>query len=153
MPDCGRSKPKPEPNASSQSYYAYFTDFEDAGRPPIISEESSNPRYWTEIWVIAPMLDRLVRTSVAPGPTASARDEAARRVMWLTASMRGNLQTWVAATVLFWPQMRSLGWQVEGVEPDAHAVDIAASGLFARRIPLNIDEFAAPVRNSDGITR
>ncbi len=48
--------------------------------------------------------------------------------------------------------MRDLGWQVEGVEPDARAVDISRRHFSLDVFHGTLDEFAAPVASYDGIT-
>ena len=59
------------------------------------------------------------------GLLPAARDEAARRIMWLPRSRAGVLLDVGCGSGTLLQRMRSLGWQVRGVEPDQRAAAIA----------------------------
>jgi len=74
------------------------------------------------------LLDRL------HGSSPFVRERAARSVFWLPAAARGRLLDIGCGNGRFLNRMRSLGWQVAGVDFDADAVRVARNhyGLDAR---------------------
>jgi 2-polyprenyl-3-methyl-5-hydroxy-6-metoxy-1,4-benzoquinol methylase len=145
--------PRPAPNAISDSYDTYFTHVEEVGTTRRGLRETLERAildgglgYSCDVGKLFRILGRVL--ALLP----SARDEAARRVMWLTASMRGRLLDVGSGNGAFLARMRDLGWKVEGVEPDARAVDISRRRFSLDVFHGTLDQFTPPAASYDGIT-
>ncbi len=92
------------------------------------------------------LFDRAL-TSIEP-----LRELVGATVLWLHAAQRGRLLDVGCGSGAFLLQMRHLGWQVSGVEPDAAAVRIAREHYGLDVTHGTLEEAAFPARQFDAIT-
>lgn len=96
------------------------------------------------------LIERLVgKLLSAIGP---AREAAKRSVMWLYRSQRGTLLDVGCGNGRFLADMRKLGWDVKGVEPDPLAVEIARQTLGLDVEPTTLEDAALPTGSFDAVT-
>ena len=86
------------------------------------------------------------------GRLGPVRDAAAGSVLWLGASRRGRLLDVGCGTGLFLAQMRDLGWEVEGVEPDPVAAHAARSRYRLDITSAPLEEVSLPANTFDAVT-
>ncbi len=143
--------PMPPPDAIAETYNGYFThtgagEGDGMGRYLEHAILDGHLGYRSGVGPIARFVGRVL------GMLPPARDEAARRVMWLTASMRGRLLDVGCGNGAFLARMRNLGWDVQGVEPDARAADVARRHHALSVFHGTLDAFEEPGESYDGIT-
>lgn len=81
-----------------------------------------------------------------------SRGLAATKIMWLSAQAGGVLLDIGCGSGAFIEQMASLGWIVEGVEPDVNAAAIAARGNISCKIWPSYDDVGGEAGRFDAIT-
>lgn len=82
----------------------------------------------------------------------SLRERTARMVMWLKASQRGGLLDVGCGSGLFMREMRDLGWDVTGIEPDYRAACIAREDFGLDVYQSSIEEAGFADCTFDAIT-
>ncbi len=142
--------PMPPPNAIEDTYKGYFTHAgtrDGVGTRHYLENAilDGHLGYRAGVGAIARVVGRVL------GSVPPARDEAARRVMWLTASMRGRLLDVGCGNGAFLARMRDFGWEVRGVEPDARAADVARRHYGLSVFHGTLEAFE-PSESYDGIT-
>ncbi len=80
------------------------------------------------------------------------RDIVGSKVMWLKASQRGRLLDVGCGSGHFLSQMKDLGWDVVGVEPDAEAARIARERFGLNVYQGTLEEFEFPECTFDVVT-
>jgi SAM-dependent methyltransferase len=86
------------------------------------------------------------------GRLGPIRDAATGSVMWLGASRRGRLLDVGCGNGLFLAQMRDLGWEVEGVEPNPVAAHAARSRYRLDITSAPLEEVSLPANTFDAVT-
>lgn len=123
--------PQPDPVDIGKLYAQYFTHqipnnnsprssggYRKCVRPSILNYgfgyrvEGSNRTLWSMLNLIGPF-----------------KDIVGGSIMWLEACEKGRLLDVGCGNGIFLGQMRQLGWEVAGVEPDEEAVSIARDNL------------------------
>jgi 2-polyprenyl-3-methyl-5-hydroxy-6-metoxy-1,4-benzoquinol methylase len=147
---CGLTwlSPRPLSKEIGKLYLSYYTHYDTppprATLPRRIVEElrkaylqerygyiSKRSRVWRRLLVLGLYL--------YPG----GRAEADFSVMYLPASLRGQLLDVGCGSGLFLQRMRKLGWDVEGIDPDASAIENARKkGLKVRLGRLETSRYA-----------
>lgn len=129
-PHCGFVwlDPSPIPEAVGRAYKKYYThSSKDGGKPRLSSlKKSLSNQVWMRYYgyrgLIKPS-DNLWGRPLSYIPLL--KESMGLSIMELNASLRGNLLDIGCGNGEFLSNMRDLGWQVHGVEPDEHAVRFA----------------------------
>lgn len=80
------------------------------------------------------------------------REVAALALMELPANRRGRVVDVGCGNGQFLARMRDLGWEVLGVEPDAHAARLAAERFGLTVVPSTLEEASLPDDSVDAVT-